>query len=63
MASKTLKSYSSLLKDEVFILPSLADTDTQIYIYLLVNTYVRLGPSVAGTVQNIVLIYMLHKRT
>jgi len=36
---------------------------TQIYIYSLVNTYVELGPSVAGTVQNIVPIYMLCKRS
>lgn len=47
----------------VFLLSSLADTYTQIYIYLLVNTYVKLGLSVAGTVQNIGLIDMLCKRT
>lgn len=63
LASKMLKTKSNLLKQEAVLLLCLADTYTQIYIYLLVNSYIRLSPRDAGTVQNTVLIYMLCRRT
>lgn len=58
-----LKNKSNFLKQEAILFPFLAHTRTQIHIYLLVNTYIKLSPSAAGTVQNTVLIYVLCRRT
>lgn len=55
-----LKNKCDLLKQEGILLPFLADTYTQIHIYLLVNTYVK--PS-ASDESNTVLNNVLCRRT